>query len=197
MMPGLDAITQFESLPLYAQALTAVRMVRRAAMAKLPPDDSEARLIMDACNAAEACCFSGEGVYQNRDLFDHAMKLAGSARPVSGRDWLHRAVHSAIDALRAADACQERPFERSVTVSAQAAIAALGEDENLSRMQIAILLASDIDQLLFACGEVDKLPSRNVRANYEGLGRHVAGRLAPVHPLEFIPRTPTPEELAR
>jgi hypothetical protein len=125
------------------------------------------------------------------------MSLSGPTPDRASREWLRRAAHCAIDAVRAADMCQERDFERSVTISSQATIAALGEDENLSRMQITILLAGDIDQLLFACGEADKLPSKNVSAKYEGLGNEVMGRLAPVHPLSFIPHQPTPEELAR
>lgn len=196
-MSRLECITDFASLPVYAQALVAVRMVRRAAMAKLESSEAEARLIATACDSAEACCTTGTGVYQSRELFDRAMALRDLATDHSTRQWLRHAMWYAIDALRAADACQERDFESTVTRSAQTAIAALGEDENLSRMQITILLAADIDQLLFACGEVNKLPAKNVASKYEGLGSHIMGRLAPAHPLSFIPRQPTPEELAR
>ncbi len=196
-MSRLDCITDFASLPVYAQALVAMRMVRRAVLAKLAPADSETQLMIQAFDAAEACCTTGKGVYQSSDLFDRVMALRDLTTDHSQRQWLRQAMWYAIDALRAADACQERDFESTVTRSAQTSIAALGEDENLSRMQITILLAADIDQMLFACGEVDKLPSQNLASKYEGLGSHVMGRLAPAHALSFVPRQPSPEELAR
>ena len=89
------------------------------------------------------------------------------------------------------------PVDATVTRSARSAIAALGEDRELSRMQITILLAADIDQLLFACGEDDRLPSSRLASKYEGLGAHVLGRLAPVHALSVTPYEPSGEEAAR
>lgn len=198
----LQAIEQFASLPNFAQALVALRLVHRAALTKYgaagPEADPERELIESAIAAACQCVRDGHGNFRHEALFQRAMALRDlfdEHRPL--RECVRVGLWWAIDSVNAADMASDFPVDGTVTRSAQSAIAALGEDRELSRMQMTILLASDIDQLLFACGEVDKLPAKRLAAKYEGLGDHVFGRLAPVHALTVMPSVPSGEDAAR
>jgi len=185
----LEAVEQFASLPNFGQALVALRMVERAACAKYAPSDPERMLIESALAAARQCARDGHGNFRHEALFTRARDLRYlDDALLASRRWVRSGAWWAIDAVNAADMANEFPVDATVTRSAQGAIAALGEDEELSRMQITILLAADIDQMLFACGEVDKLPSGRLAAKYEGLGDHVIARLAPIEPLAVMPR---------
>lgn len=197
-MSRLDAISQFDALPNFGQALVALRMVRRAVMAKYAEADAERALIERACDAAEACAKAGNGTHRHKPLFRHVMDLRDefdARRP--SLEWVRTAAWWMVDAINAAESAQDFPIDGTVTRSARSAIAALGEDRELSRLQITILLAADVDQLLFALGEVDKIPARNIAAKYDGLGDHVMARLAPVHALTVTPYEPTGEAAAR
>jgi hypothetical protein len=194
----LEAVEQFASLPNFAQALVALRMVHRAALAKYPANDSEKELIESALAAAGQCVRDGQGNFRHKALFHRAMALRDLFdERRKDRERVRSGLWWAIDATNAAEMANEFPVDATVTRSARSAIAVLGEDRELSRMQITILLASDIDQILFACGEVDKLPSKRLASKYEGVGDHVLGRLAPVHPLTVTPYIPGGEEAAR
>lgn len=197
-MSRLDAISQFDALPNFGQALVAVRMVRRAVMAKYAGGDAERALIEQACDAAELCARVGNGTHRHKPLFRQVMDLrdAFDARRPS-LEGVRTAAWWMVDAVNAAESAQDFPIDGTVTRSARSSIAALGEDRELSRMQITILLAADLDQLLFALGEVDKLPARNIAAKDDGLGDHVMGRLAPVYALTVTPYEPTGEAAAR
>lgn len=193
---GQPAPDKFSSLPLFAQALVALRMVHRAVLAQYPAGDSERELIESALEAAFKCAHDGQGTRRHDKLFSRSMALcdlADSHR--QHRAAVRAALWSAIDSINAAEAASDFPVDATVTMSAQKAIAALGDDRELSRLQIAIVVAADVDQLHFACGEVDKL--NNAAAKYTGLGDHVFGRLAPVHPLTVTPYVRTGEDAAR
>lgn len=194
----LEAVNQFATLPNFAQALLALRMVQRGVLAKYTEQNEERSLIQSAVTAAVQCVRDGHGNFRHAALFKQAMALRDlldTHRP--DRECVRSALWWAIDSTNAAEMANEFPVDPTVTRSAQTAIATLGEDRELSRMQITILLASDIDQLLFACSEVDKLPSRRLAAKYEGLGDHVLSRLAPTHPLDVIHYVATGEAAAR
>lgn len=194
----LEAIEQFSSLPNFAQALAALRMVHRAVLAKYAASDPEKALIESALAAALRCVRDGHGNFRHKDLFQQVMDLRDLMDgDRADREWVRLGLWWALDSVNAADSANEFPMDETVTRSARSAIAALGEDRELSRMQITMLLAGDLDQLLFACGEVDKLPSKNRASKYAGLGDDVLGRLAPVHALTVIPHVPRGEEAAR
>lgn len=197
-MSRLDAIARFDALPNFGQALMAVRMVRRAVMARYADGDAERALIERACDAAEACAKVGNGTHRHKPLFRQVMNLRDAfdaRRPTM--HWMRAAAWWMMDAVNAADAAQDFPIDGTVTRSARSAIAALGEDRELSRLQITILLAADIDQLLFALGEVGRVPAQNIAAKYDGLGDHAMARLAPVHALTVTPYEPKGEAAAR
>lgn len=194
----LQAINHFATLPNFAQALLSLRMVQRAVHAKYPKHDDERALFDSAISAATQCCRNGHGNFHHKHLFKRAMALRDALdHHRADREWVRAALWSAIDATNASEMANDFPVDPTVTRSAQSALALLGEDRELSRMQITILLAADIDQLLFACSEVDKLPARRLAAKYEGLGDHILQRLAPVHPLTVTPYLPTGEAAAR
>ncbi len=195
---GLEAVAQLASLPNFAQALVALRMAHRGVLAKCPAGDPERELVESALTGAVQCVRDGHGTFRHKATFERVMALRDVIdEHRKAREWVRAAMWWAIDSVNAADMANEFPMDGTVTRSARTAIATLGEDRELGRVQIMILLAADIDQLLFACGEVDKLPSKNLGSKYEGLGDHVLGRLAPVHGLTVTPYVPTGEEAAR
>jgi hypothetical protein len=100
------------------------------------------------------------------------------------------AVHCAVDACRAAEAAQDFPIDATVTASCKRAFAALAADPRVNRLQLTILIAADLDQVRFACSEIHI-------QQYNGVTRHVLGRLAPVHPIDLATPRPSPEDLAR
>ena len=194
----LQALQHLASLPNFAQALVAVRLVQRAVLARYPAEDAERALVESALDAAFQCIRDGQGNFRHKPLFDRAMSLRDLLDEHRNlREHVRNGLWWAIDSVNAADMANDFPVDGTATRSAQSAIAALGEDRNLSRLQMTILLASDIDQLLFACGEVDKLPSKRLASKYEGVGDHVLSRLAPVHPLTVTAWVPSGEDAAR
>jgi hypothetical protein len=194
----LQAIDQFDSLPYFAQALIACRIVRRGVLARYAEGDAERSLILSACDAIEACCVAGDGTHRHKALFRSVMDLKDKYdRHREDREWLRTAAWWMVDATNAAAASNDFPIDGTATRSAKGAIAALGEDRELSRMQITILLAADVDQVRFALGEIGKLPETNIAARYQGVTSHVMGRLAPVHPFTATPYERRGEEAAR
>lgn len=187
----------FEELPYFAQALVAIRMVRRAVLGKYEQGDAERQRVCDILDIAERCCAAGN-IHPHKPLLKELMSLRDlyDARRSERAD-IRLALWWASDAVLAADASQDFAIDGTCPRSARSAIATLGEDRELNRVQISILLASDVDQMLFACGEVGKLPSKNIAARYEGVGSHVLGRLAPVHALTVEQYVPSGEDAAR
>lgn len=92
---------------------------------------------------------------------------------------------AALDAWRAGGAGSE-----DVSRHVQAAVRAVLDDPWVAPVQVAILMAADISQIGFACGEL-RLTER------EPLTDFVFQRLAPVHALTLTKPRPTPEEEAR
>ena len=195
---GLEAAEQIGDLPNFAQALVALRMAHRAMLAKYPAGDSERELIESVFVAGDQCIREGQGTGRHKALFRRAMDLRDKSDKLRRqRESVRGGLWFAIDSLNAAEAANDFPIDATVTASARKAIAAIGQDREFNQVQIAILLASDVDQMLFACGEVDQLPSKNIAARYAGLGDHVFGRLAPVHALTVIADEPRGEEAYR
>lgn len=194
----LESINTFATLPNFAQALLALRMIHRAVLARYDTHDDERALIQSAVTAAIQCVRDGHGNFHHEALFKQAMTLRDLFDPLrADREYIRAALWWAIDATNAAEMANDFPVDPTVTRSSQAALATLGDDREFSRMQITILLASDIDQLTFALSEVNKLPARRLAAKYEGLGDHVLSRLAPPQPLSRFRYVPTGEAAAR
>lgn len=194
-MPILADSAQLEALPLCGQALLGARMIRRAVMAVMSEAthsaDAERELMMRVCDTIEACARDGTGTQNAKPLFAEARALRDLRdRFASERGPLRHALWWVIDASRAADLAQELPFEGCVTPALLNAVAALGTDRRINRLQITILLAGDLDLIAFSCGEAGI-------GRFEGVTNYVLERLPPVHALTLNPIRPTPEELAR
>lgn len=198
-MSRLEMAGKLGELSNFGQALIAVRMVRRAVLAKYHADDAEGKQILRGCDISEECCSDGNNVHQHKPVLKLLMKLrdlpGGETR--GSKEWIRHAVWWMADSVLAADASQDFAMDGTALRSAQTSIASLLKDPELNSMQITIMLSSDVDQMLFACGEVGKLPAKNLAAKYEGVGSHVLSRLAPVHPLSVAPYERTGEEAAR
>lgn len=199
-MPTLATLADLGTLPLWAQALIAARLVRRAALAFFDPASpasttnptttiTDARAtVFSTCDAIETCAELGGGVHRFAPLFDRASQLRFESHDAIRT--LTQSVFWAVDSTRAADASQEFPFEATVTRSMLSAIGTLQLEPRLGSLQIIILVAADADQIRFACSEIGI-------GRFDPLTRHVFGRLAPVHALTLVEPPVDPESLAR
>lgn len=86
------------------------------------------------------------------------------------------AVRWANDSIGAAQAAHDFPVDATVAASAHRCVEALAVDPRVTRLQLAILMASDIDLIAFACREA------NV-GTYDALTNYVFERLASCHAL--------------
>jgi hypothetical protein len=198
-MSRLEMAGRLGELSNFGQALVAVRMVRRAVLAKYAAGSGEGKDILRGCDIAEECCSDGNNVHRHKPVLKLLMELRDlpGGSPRGGTQWVRHAAWWMVDAVLAADASQDFAIDGTAERSAQTAIACLSKDPELNGLQITILLSSDIDQMLFACSEIGKLPAKNIASRYEGVGSHVMSRLAPVHALTVTPYEPTGEEAAR
>lgn len=167
--------TDLPSLPLYAQALIASRLARRAALAMLTGPALEAAIA--SCDAIDHFAQAGDGFRDDHPLYRNHPR--GNTP--------HEALHWAWDSLAAAHSSSDFPIDPTVTASARRAIAAVTQDPRVSAIQVAILLAADIDQTHFACQEASI-------SKYAGLTPHVLARLAPCHPLTLSDPRRNPED---
>lgn len=201
-MSRLDSIHHhFDDLPLFARSLTAVRMIRRAVLGIIPAqDDPEHTFIMQICAACEECITNGGGVHKHLQLFKDGMQLREQPEVASdrfARSFLRSALWWMIDSVKAADYSQDFAFDATVGRSAHTCLALLASDPQLNKLQMAVLLASDVDQLHFTCGEINLRRSQSLAATYAGLGDYIMQRLTPTHALTVERPTPSPESLCR
>lgn len=176
--------TELKSLPLFAQALVACRLARRAALAMMAGADQA--LALEACDAIEAIARDADGW---RDENPPIKALAKIRRTRENESALE-AVRWAYDSVGVAQGALDFSVDATVTGSAQRCINAVCDDPRVSKLQIMIVLDGDIDQIAFACKE------GNVNAN-DGVGGHVLGRLTPCHALSLIEPQPKLEDLYR
>lgn len=188
-MPTLFDPQQFGSLPLWGQVLIAARMVRRGLLGMLPEATNDFRdRVMSLCGLIERCAMSGAITKDEMAtlLAGRELRAVAPAR-VSA---VAQAMWWAIDACRAAEAAQDFLADHTVTSSALHAIACLGEDQRVSRLQLTILVAADVDLIRFACDEVSI-------GRYDALTSSVLLRLAPVHGLTLVEVPKRAEQEAR
>lgn len=166
--PGRNS--ELAALPLFGQALVACRLARRAAMAMLAGEELDIGLA--ACDRIEDIIRTGGGWRRSHPAIDafQALDRTGPTRAAL------EAIRWALDSAGAAEGASDFPVDGTVTASARRCIDAITDDPRVGALQVAILLASDIDCVAFACKEA------GVRM-YDGLGVGVFSRLAPCHAL--------------
>lgn len=175
MPQGIFEHDSIRELPLWGRVLCAARAARRYVLA-LPADrPREVRaLLLSACDAAETCVRAGACGGRERDVMADGQEARGGASVEAAAEivgWMADAAHAAHDALDFGAA------EGACTNSAMNAIVLAGSKAKLVGMtplQFSILAASDVDQLLFVCGE------RRV-GTYGALDNEVFARITPVH----------------
>lgn len=186
-MAAIFELDQFDKLPLWAQVLIASRMVRRGMLAMLPDESDPARNVVEnACNAIDWCAEHGGFTSEVKKQLDAGFGLQDT-RLARDRRAIAEAIHCAVDACHAAEAAMDFPIDATVTASSRRAMAALAGDPRVTPLQLTILFAADLDQVRFACGEV------NIQ-QYNGVTQHVLGRLAPVHPIDLHEPRRSPED---
>lgn len=171
-MPAILELDQFGKLPLYAQALMASRIARRAVLC-LPdsfPETAKAAMITVFDELDALCRDGGAAVNVMRPLYEQANAWRGSTAGEAAE-----ALYWAVDATASAEAANDFPVDETCTRDARQAFAAAGRAEGLSPLQVMTYLAADLDQLRFACAEAHI-------GMYDPLGPAVMGRLAPVYP---------------
>ena len=178
----------FLALPLFAQALAACRMAHRAALTMLD-DPQEQAAAVAACEVLETCIRHADGWSSTRSTaaFERVSQIPRTRSNAAALECLRMA----IDSCGAAQGSLDFPVDATVAASAHRAIAALSADPRISLLQVAMLLASDVDQLTFACQEARI-------GKYDGLAPtsrpphppvDVLARLAPIHPLTLSEST--------
>ncbi len=171
-MAAIFELDQIPKLPLWAQALIAARMARRAVFhlrKGFPPKDRE--LMLALCDALDEAAATGE--YWERKLGPLAERVKALRGGAAGE--AAEALYWAWDAAGAAHGAQSFPVDATCIRDVQNAIAAASRAEGLSPLQIRLFAAADLDQIRFACGEAHV-------GFYDALGPEVMGRLAPVYP---------------
>lgn len=169
-------------LPLFAQALVACRLARRAALAMLFGDVQKSALA--ACDEIDGIIRRGSGWY------DKHPGIAATAKAKRTRETQAalEAVRWANDSAGAAQGANDFPVDAVVTASTQRCIEAVCRDRRVSPVQVGIILASDVDSLDFACKEAHV-------HTYDPVKQSVFARLAPCHPLTLAdPRASAQEE---
>lgn len=168
-------------LPLFGQALVACRLARRAAMAMLASEARETALA--ACDWIELIIRNGGGWRKSHPALEafQALHRTGSSRAAL------EAIHWALDSAGAAEGASDFPVDGIVTSSAMRCIESVAGDPRVGSVQVAILLASDIDSIAFACKEAGV-------CTYDALGAGVFSRLAPCHALTLSEPRRCPEE---
>ncbi len=164
---------QLESLPLFAQALVACRMARRAVQAMLNGADEKCALL--GCDAIESVIELGVGWCDDNPV------LSSLARISSTRDNEAAlvALNCAIGSVGAAQSAIDFPVSTNVSPFVQRCIEAVVTDPRISKVQVVIILKSDIDQITFACKEA-KIDT------CDGVSDYVLGRLTPCHALSLV-----------
>jgi hypothetical protein len=159
---------ELERLPVLARVLVGSRLVRRWVLGQSPDLDAGASLL-------------------TLDWIDGVVR-DGCGEPNHTRFGVARGLCDLVDAVDAGLPGGIGPAEVSRFV--RAAIRAVGDDPWVAPVQLAVLLAADIDQIGFACGELRL-------GEHDPLTQSVFQRLAPVHALTLTRPRPTPEEEAR
>lgn len=173
--------TDLAALPLFAQALVAARLARRAVLAMAGPRELAA--LLAACDVIESITRRGDGWDA---LLPEFAALKGMPRTRSNEAALE-AVRWAFDSAGAAQGALDFPVDSVVTHSARRCVQAVCLDPRISAIQIKIIVDADVDQISFACGEVSI-------GTYDGLTEHIFGRLAPCHALTLTAPRRSPEE---
>lgn len=191
---GDGARTKFHGLPLFAQALVAARIARRAVLATINNEHDRA-LALAVCDALDAACRRGDGWKSAEAAHERAGAIASNRQTSSTIECLRMAV----DSCGAAQASLDFPIDAPVAASAERAIEAIARDARIGPIQIHIAFAADVDLLAFACEEA--------RINkYDGLAPtprppHPAvdatQRLASVHAFTLTEPSRSPEERMR
>lgn len=182
-LPDSARQVDLASLPLFAQALVASRIARRAVLAMLTA--TEQSLALAACDRIDAIAREGGGWRSAKE--PGAVRALPRARATEAA---LEAVRWAFDSVGAAEGALDFPVDATVTASAARSVDAVRGDRRVSPLQLAIVFMADVDQIAFAAREIRL-------GKYDALTAHVLGRLAPCHALTLIEPTPSAEELAR
>lgn len=149
-------------------------------------DGRERELALAACDAIEKIAAHGDGWRAEHPAMRSLAEVRASRAGAAARE----ALRWAFDSVGAAQGALDFPVDATVTASAQRCVHAVCADRRVSEVQVAIVVASDVDQIAFACGEA------HVRT-YDRVGAHVLGRLAPCHALTLTAPSREPEEERR
>jgi hypothetical protein len=146
-MVELPFAEQISSLPCFAQTLLACRFIRRVSLSLLEGDERTNAIRL--CASWEA--ISRDGLRSNEidgdNPWTHAQSHVWSQATVS------EAIRYVVSAIDAATSERIESTMDRVRYLAVLSISAVYHDTRISRTQFSILLASDLDQIGFACKE--------------------------------------------
>ncbi len=179
---NLPYARELTSLPIFAQTLVACRLSRRAVLANL--DGIESEIAQRVCDVIESITEKGKDASYD----ESALNALAGIRTTSKNKAALTALRLTIDAVRLAHCATGYSSTERVAALMRQCIETVWTDPHFARMQVAIILKGDIDQIKFACAEV----SINID---QGVSDYVLSRLTPCHALSvFEPRRPIEEE---
>lgn len=165
----LDSV---DKLPLWGQALFAARMARRVAL-WLPLSLGPARdRLAEGAGTIMQCASTGRFGDDHRAIQQAANALRDDPALGAAASTLYYAADSAYAAHDSGDF---GAAETACTSSAKLAIGSAAYSRDLNAIQVQVFAASDLDQLLFACGEFRL-------GKYDVISADVLGRLLPINP---------------
>ncbi len=176
-----DLTKGLAALPLFGQSLVACRLARRAALAML--DGDQQATAISACSQVEEVIRTGEARHTSQPSLVRAANLPRRSEAAAAFE----ALRWANDSAGAAAGASDFPVDAIVTASAKRCIEVVAMDPRVARLQLAVVLKSDIDSIDFACREASI-------GTYDALGRGVFARLAPCHALTLVAPPPSPED---
>lgn len=176
--------SQLAPLPVFAQSLVACRVARRAVQAMLT--DLERNVALSACDALEDFTKQGGASCAGQP------NLGALASISAGREQraAFEALHFACCAVTAAQRRIAAPVDSNAIYFVGRCIAAVNSDPRISKMQVAIILKGDIDQLSFICHEA-KI------GTFDGVSDYVLARITPCHAFSLIEPPQSIEEKYR
>jgi hypothetical protein len=136
---------------------------------------ADQKVAFQVCDAMEAACKQGGRWCDEHCIVDSV----GSIRVLREHEAALSALHLTRAAIAAAQNAIAAPVDATATYFVQRCIAAVSSDPRISRLQIAILINSDVDQLTFVCQEARIEP-------LQGVSDYVLERLTPCHALSLF-----------
>jgi hypothetical protein len=164
---------QIQTLPYYGQTLLACRFLRRVALSLFAGD--EKAVAVDFCNELESIARDGAQQQFGGATLQHLPPQLLTWKPSQMALAFDYGCDSVASLLESKSGCTANRVSHFVMLS----LLEVYNAPRFSRIQLAILLKSDLAQLIYVCQEAKLKP-------WDPLTDYVLTRLTPCHALELV-----------